>query len=376
MMSRVGVRMICRAAVLCISVGLCITDARAQAPDTSAIYLYKGADRAERLVAKAREEGTLTFYTSMATTESGPLAQAFEKKYGVKVQLWRALSENVLQRALTEARGGRRSLDVVETNAPEVEALAREQVVAEFDSPHLADLPAWAIPSHRRWASDRANLWVTGYNTGKVKRDELPVSIDGFADPKWKGRLSLEATDDDWMYGVIQFMGEERGREFFRRLAALKPEMRKGHILVAQLVAAGELAVCLTIYSGNADSIKAKGGPIDWVAVEPLVGRPQALALAKNAPHPHAALLFADFILSPEGQKLLDDMGRVPSSRTQKTLLDQHKYGHDRSDQMDRRERRVGEGVERAVLAIDRNGRAHRTLVSVPSVVSSFWTLL
>jgi iron(III) transport system substrate-binding protein len=102
--------------------------------------------------------------------------------------------------------------------------------------------------------------------------------------------------------------------------------MRKGHILVAQLLAAGELSVCLTIYSGNADSIKAKGGPIDWVAVEPLVGRPQAIALAKNAPHPNAALLFADFVLSPEGQKLLGDMGRVPSSRTQKTLLDQHKY--------------------------------------------------
>jgi iron(III) transport system substrate-binding protein len=121
-------------------------------------------------------------------------------------------------------------------------------------------------------------------------------------------------------------MGEARGREFFRKLSALKPEMRKGHILVAQLVAAGELSVCLTIYSGNADSIKSKGGPIDWLPIEPLVGRPQALALAKNAPHPHAALLFADFILSPEGMKLLNDLGRVPSSRTQKTLLDQHKY--------------------------------------------------
>src|ERR1700704_5426998 len=219
----------CVAAILCMTVGLGVASARAQAsgPDSSAIYLYKGADRAERLTAKAREEGTLTFYTSMATTESGPLAQAFEKKYGVKVQLWRALSENVLQRALTEARGGRRSVDVVETNAPEVEALAREQVVAEFDSPHLADLPAWAIPSHRRWASDRANLWVTGYNTGKVKRDELPASIDGFADPKWKGRLSIEATDDDWMYGVTQFMGEERGGEFFRRLAARKTQKAK-----------------------------------------------------------------------------------------------------------------------------------------------------
>jgi iron(III) transport system substrate-binding protein len=307
-----------------LAIACCATRAGAQtaAPD---IYLYKGADRAERLAAKARAEGTLTLYTSLATTESGPLAQAFEKKFGVKVQLWRALSENVLQRALTEARGGRRSLDVVETNAPEIEALAREQVVAEFDSPYFADLSAWALPAHRRWVSDRANLLVTGYNTAKVKREELPTSVDGFADPRWKGRLSIEATDSDWMYAVVQFMGDERGQDFFRKLAALKPEMRKGHILVAQLVAAGELAVCLTTYSGNADSIKAKGGPIDWVAVEPLVGRPQAVALAKNAPHPHAALLFADFLLSPEGQKLLGDLGRVPASRAQKTLLDDHK---------------------------------------------------
>jgi len=315
-------------ALAALLITLCATSVGAQtaAPD---IYLDKGADRAERLAAKARAEGTLTLYTSLATTESGPLAQAFEKKYGVKVQLWRALSENVLQRALTEARGGRRSLDVVETNAPEVEALAREQVVAEFDSPYFADLQAWALPSHRRWASDRANLLVTGYNTGKVKREDLPASVEGFADPKWKGRLSIEATDSDWMYAIVQFMAhagsEERGLAFFRQLAALKPEMRKGHILVAQLVAAGELAVCLTTYSGNAESIKAKGGPIDWVAVDPLVGRPQAVALTKNAPHPHAALLFADFLLSPEGQKLLGDLGRVPASRTQRTLLDEHK---------------------------------------------------
>ena len=144
-------------------------------------------------------------------------------------------------------------------------------------------------------------------------------------------------------------MGEARGREFFRKLAALKPEMRKGHILVAQLVAAGELSVCLTIYSGNADSIKAKGGPIDWVAVEPLVGRPQAIALAKNAPHPHAALLFADFVLSPEGQKLLGDMGRVPSSRTQKTLLDRHKYVMVDPIKWTDEAPQVGEGLERAV---------------------------
>ena len=293
---------------------------------SAAIYLYQGADREPRLAEKARAEGTLTLYTSMATTELGPLAQAFEKKYGIKVQLWRALSESVLQRALTEARGGRPALDVVETNAPEVEALVREQVVAEFLSPHLADLPDWATPPHRRWATDRANLWVTAYNTGKVKREELPANYQGFTDPKWKGRIAIEATDTDWMYGVVNFLGEPSGLAFFRKLAALKPDMRKGHALLAQLVAAGELPIALTTYSGNADLIKAKGGPIDWIAVEPLVGRPQALAVAKNAPHPHAALLFVDFVLSPEGMKLLNDLGRVPSSRSQQTLLDRHKH--------------------------------------------------
>jgi iron(III) transport system substrate-binding protein len=318
----------CVAIVFCVIAAVANTRAGAQAPgaDNPAIYLDAGADREQRLIAKARAEGTLTLYTSIATSESVPLAQAFEAKYGVKVQLWRALSENVVQRALTEARGGRRGMDAVETNAPEVEALVREDVVARFNSPYLADLPPWAIPPHRRWFADRANLWVVGYNTDKVRREELPAELEGFADPRWKARLSLEATDSDWMYGLIAFMGEERGLALLRRLAALKPEMRKGHILVAQLVAAGELPVCLTIYSGNAESIKAKGGPIDWTVVEPLVGRPQAIALAKNAPHPHAALLFADFMLSPQGQKLLADMGRVPSSRTQKTLLDRHRH--------------------------------------------------
>src|SRR6185295_1917027 len=176
-----------------------VLPAATQPPDNTALYNYRGPEREQRLAEKAKAEGTLTLYTSMATTESGPLAQAFEKKYGIKVQIWRALSENIVQRALTEARGGRRALDVVETNAPEVEVLAREQVVAEFFSSHFSDLPAWAIPPHRRWASDRANVWVAGYNTRKVRREELPAALEGFADPKWKGRIALEATDSDWM---------------------------------------------------------------------------------------------------------------------------------------------------------------------------------
>ena len=299
----------------------------AQTPgDATALYLYQGADREARLLAKAREEGTLVLYTSMAPSESGRLAQAFEKKYGIKVQIWRNLSEAVLQRALAEAQARRHSVDVVETNGPEVDALAKEGIVTEFFSPHVAGLHPFAVPAHHKWVSDRINLFVVGFNTAKVKREEIPATYEGFLDPKWKGKLAIEATDQEWLGAVIKYWGEQRGMNFFRKLASLKPELRKGHVLLAQLVAAGEIPVALTAYSGNIDSIKEKGGPVDWVAVEPLVGRPQGLGVAKHAPHPHAALLFADFVLSPEGMELLGAMGRVPTSKSVKTPLDNTKY--------------------------------------------------
>jgi iron(III) transport system substrate-binding protein len=295
-------------------------------PDPSAIYMYKGADRDQRLVEAAKKEGTVTFYTSMQTPESGPLSQAFEKKYGIKVQLWRATSDQVVQRSINEARGGRNALDVVETNAPEVEALGREDVLAPYYVPHEVDLPDWAKPAHHKWYSDRANLWIVAFNTAKVKKEEIPASYEGFADPKWKGRIAIESSDQDWMYAVVNYLGEQRGMDLFRKLSAMHPDMRLGHALLAQLIAAGEVQIGLTVYSGNADSIKNKGGPIDWVPVEPIVGRPQAIGVAKHAPHPHAALLFADFVLSPDGQKVLNDLDRVPSSTKQATLLQKYKY--------------------------------------------------
>jgi iron(III) transport system substrate-binding protein len=116
------------------------------------VFRYRGADRDARLVERAKQEGTVVLYTSLAPTESKPLADAFEKKYGVKVELWRALSDKVVQRVVTEAQGRRHSVDVVETNGPEMEMLAREKLLAEFHSPHLADLPAEAIPAHRTTA--------------------------------------------------------------------------------------------------------------------------------------------------------------------------------------------------------------------------------
>jgi iron(III) transport system substrate-binding protein len=285
------------------------------------VFRYRGADRDARLVERARQEGSVVLYTSLAPTESKPLAEAFEKKYGVKVELWRALSDKVVQRVITEAQGNRHTVDVVETNGPEMEALAQEKLLAEIHSPHLADLPPGGIPPHRSWYPDRLNFFVVGYNTQKVKREELPTSYDGFLDPKWRGRIGIEATDSEWMAGVVKNWGEARGMDFFRKLGAMRPDVRKGHVLLAQLVATGEIPVGLTMYNANIESLKKKGAPIDFVPVQPVIARPQGIGAAKHAPHPNAAVLFIDFVLSPEGQKLYESMGRVPASTKVKSEL-------------------------------------------------------
>lgn len=307
-----------RAAVFCAAAALTMALPAQAAPDRS-LLMYKGADREKKLVDAAKQEGTVSVYTSLAPTEAQPIVEAFEAKYGVKVQMWRAVSDSVVQRTLTEARGKRHAVDVIETNGPEMESLAREQVLGEFHSPYFADIPANVIPKHKQWIPDRLNFFVVAYNTKKVRAEDLPKTYEGFLDPKWKGRLVLESTDAEWMGGVVKAWGEARGMEFFRRLSEMKPEMRKGHVLLAQLIASGEVEVGLTSYYANAVSAKKRGGAIDWAAVEPVIARPQGIAIARNAPHPNAGLLFADFMLSPQAQGILAAQGRVPVSKAVKT---------------------------------------------------------
>jgi iron(III) transport system substrate-binding protein len=173
---------------------------------------------------------------------------------------------------------------------------------------------------------DRMNYFVVGYNTQKVKRSEIPPTYEGFLDPRWKGRIGIEATDVEWMATLVKTWGNDKGLDYFRKLAAMKPDMRKGHILLAELVAAGEVPVGLTMYNSNIESLKRKGAPIDFVAVQPVAARPQGIGVAKAAPHPNAALLFVDFVLSPEGQKLFESLGRVPASRKVTSALNDFSF--------------------------------------------------
>ena len=306
--------------VLCAP-GLAHAQARAAASPHRAIYMLEGSERQTRILNGARREGTVSIYTSLNVQDSGPLTAAFEKRYGVRTQLWRASSERVVQRAVSEARAGRLTCDVFETNGPEMEALFREQLLDEFRSPQFADLPPAAFPKHRHYVADRFNFFTIAYNTRLVKPDEVPNSYNDLLHPRFAGRIGLEAGDVDWFGAMVKHMGEDKGLAFFRKLAAARPQIRSGHTLIGQLVASGEIAIAANIYNHNAERVAVQGAPIRWKALTPTFGRPNSIGVARRAPHPHAALLFADFLLSRDGQTILKERNRVPASRAVKSHL-------------------------------------------------------
>jgi len=291
-----------------------------------AVYMYQGADREQRLMEEARKQREVVIYTSLNLKDSVPITEAFEKKTGLKTQLWRASSEKVLQRAVTEARAGRFSPDILETNGPEMEAFYRERLLEKFFSPHFRDLPAAGFPRHRHYVADRFNFFTIGYNTNLVKPDEVPNSYEDLVHPRWAGRVGIEGSDVDWFGAIVKSMGEEKGLAFFRKLAESKPQIRTGHTLMAELVASGEIPLAATLYNHNVERLIVKGAPVKWKAIKPTFGRPNAIGVAKRAPHPHAAMLFVDFMLSKEGQTILKERNRVPASLSVDTHLNKFPF--------------------------------------------------
>jgi iron(III) transport system substrate-binding protein len=313
-----------RAAWLALACGLLAWNAPAlaQPSGTTALAGYAGTDRARLLVDGAKQEGELTLYSSMQVDSITPLQKAFEAKYGVRVRIWRGSGKDILQRVVTEAAASRYDVDIMESDSFALEALYREALLQAVKSPYLADLIPEALRPQGQWVGTRLNIVAGVYNTRLVKKEKLPKSYEDLRDPAFKGMLGMEADDYDWFGMIVGLMGEEKGLKLFRDIVTANGmSVRKGHTLLTNLVAAGEVPIGLTVFMQNADVARKAGASVDWFLLPPSVARPSAMGMAKRAPHPHAALLFYDFMLS-DGQKVMLGREFMPTSQKIPSALD------------------------------------------------------
>lgn len=279
------------------------------------LFDYASPDRMQRIAAAAKKEGTLTIYTTFAEKDQATLIKPFEAKYGVKVVMWRAGTDKILQRTLAEGAAKKYDVDVIHFGTPEMEALSREKILQAVNSPVHRDLQPGSVPSHREWAATLLSVWVQVYNTNLIRKQDLPRTYADLLDPKWKGKLGIEAKNEDWFASVVDVMGGgEKGLQFFRDLVAKNGvSPRTGHTLLNNMVIAGEVPLALDIYNYMPEQAKKRGAPIDWFALEPAVARSNAIGIARRAPHPNAALAFYEYMLG-EGQQALVKMDYVPAN--------------------------------------------------------------
>jgi len=276
-----------------------------------AFGLTQSLDDLHKLAVK--EGGTLNFYATLAQVNAEKILPVFEKRFaGIKINHVDATSDKLVARAVSEARGGRTLGDVLQ--------IPLENVIQAHDQGLLLDanLPeASAYPEGLKgpfWIASDLQYFIAAWNTGLVKKDEEPKSYDDFLHPRWKGRLIAEPRDLEMLlaFAKYRFKSDEKAIEFWKKIAAQNVEFHKGHSQLAELLVAGQAAACLTCYSHHYPSRIKKGAPVNYMLSEG-VASINGTAMFKGAPHPNTAMLFARWVASQDGQKVMAQGGRNPA---------------------------------------------------------------
>src|SRR5262245_50365541 len=290
--------------------------------------LSQSLDELHKLAVK--EGGTLNFYATLAQINAEKILPVFEKRFsGIKINHVDATSDKLVARAVTEARGGKTLGDVLQVPLENVVQAHDQGLLLDVKLPESSEYPEGLKGAF--WTASDLQYFVAAWNTNLVKKEEEPKTYDDFVNPRWKGRLIAEPRDLEMLlaFAKYRFKSDEKAIDYWKKIAAQNVEFHTGHSQLAELLVAGQAAVCLTCYSHHYPSRIKKGAPVNYMLSEG-VASINGTAVFKNAPHPNSALLFARWMASQEGQKVMSQGGRNPAhpkveptekTRTEKTYF-------------------------------------------------------
>ena len=263
--------------------------------------------RTEVLIAEARKEGFIEWYGSLLVPEATQIIEKFRQRYPfVEVKYSRGSGTQVINRFLTESKAGSYRADVIGARTNFHPTLMKANLVAKNLAPFRQELREGFIDKAGYLLGQHTFGLVIGYNNRNIPPNKIPQSYQDLLNPEWKGQMGLDIESYDWLAGVLDTMGEEKGMDFAKKLAAQNVHVQRGHSLLMQLVAAGELKLEVDSYHYQISEFRKKGAPLDLSIPDPMVVKePSGIWIPKRAPHPHAAALLVDFLFSREGQQIL-----------------------------------------------------------------------
>jgi len=261
----------------------------------------------------ARKEGKLLLYCSTSTADSAAMLKGFREKYPfIKAEEYRTAPPKLLTKIVMESNFKSYLPDVIQLRIFEMYMLKKKGLLDKYTSPESKNIPSLYKDPDGFFIGMYWYPHIIGYNKRLVAPQDVPRSYDDLLLPKWKGKMALDTDDFIWFAHQLQIMGQEKGVAFMRKLAEQKLQLRSGKTLAVQLLSAGEFSIAVNVYGHRVEEMKKLGAPIDWVGVEPIIAQVQPIALATRVSHPNAARLYIDFVLSDDGQKLVNGLYKVP----------------------------------------------------------------
>ena len=277
-----------------------------------AVLLFASSTQAAEIRERAEAEGKLMFYATFNAADSKTLVDGFKQLYPkIDAAYYRSTDSAMMERILTENRAGQNLWDVVVTTSFYGHNLKKRGLFAAYDSPERKFYRDGYKDPQATWTSSYTNYAAFGYNSRTVPKTSVPKSFNDLLKPEWKGQIGMDSRPYEWFGTMLKAMGEEKGLVYMRELAK-QTQLRAGRTLLAQLVAAGEFTGALTAYSQTFEVLKPSGAPVDWVYLNPVFANIHPTGIAAKAPHPNAARLFIDFVLSKRGQEVIRGMNRIP----------------------------------------------------------------
>lgn len=290
------------------------------------------------LVEGAKKEKRLVFYTTIDLPQTIELVHDFAQKYPfLGLELHPLEAETLVKKVQNEARIGMSTWDVLIGGGGLFQPLFEENLVASYHSPERGAITDALVDSEGYWSGYYINPYVLGYNTTLVKEEEIPKSYDELLDPRWKGnRIAIDSTAHGLSRGLAPIWGEDKAVAYLKRLADQQPVMARASIAAVDSMHAGNVSMVIARAPVIQVYKKKLRSPIDWVSLEPIIAQIDAVMLSAQSPHPYAARLFVDFVLSKEGQSALAGVQQIPVRRDMeprsKPVFRGHKWFVERPD--------------------------------------------